>query len=243
MCIQHVEEYALCPHKVSKKLRCENFRSKPRIRCQKELRPETNEGLCPKCESAPLQEPTVTWIDVESIPSWITETSASIDTASNLESGVELLRKGSQRAMGGMKKLMRSVRSKRGSYGSPSQREAVSSEVESPSGGENAALCLRESEPLAESKTAKPSSQARALQRVTENSSAQILANTTTTMTASMDVLRPSGRDVETATVVTANVASQAYGDRDRRVEELARADERLARVRDGRGYINFNLI
>jgi hypothetical protein len=27
------------------------------------------------------------------------------------------------------------------------------------------------------------------------------------------------------------------------RLEELAKADERLARVRDGRGYINFNAV
>jgi hypothetical protein len=185
---------------------------------------------------------------VDSISSWSRETTTLTDEVSSLESGVELLRKGSQKAVGGMKRLMRSVRSNRSSDGSASQLEAVSLEIESSSGGENVTLNPAVSEPLAESKTANTSSRARHWPRPIEDSSAPIRANMNmnSITNTSVQVIRPSPRlDVETATIVTTwpGVASPVVGDRERKVEELARADERLARVRDGRGYINFNLI
>lgn len=273
MCIKHIKKYTQCPHTGVKIEHCEIYKANPEA-CQKnEKRPETINGHCRKCGGGPQPEPVITYVDFETIASWNKESASSIETPSGLNSGVELMRKGSQKAVGGVKRFIGSIRSNRSSGGSSSLLDAVS-ETESPSRGENTTSYSSTIEPLAESKAVNiPMSHAKRWQRPTGSSSGHILSSSNTT--GGMHETQPShGPDIETASVVTTwtKIIAKASGIQDSgrakvsqadgvlyqqevdvsqfnvvlsqsRREELAKADERLARVRDGRGCINFNIV
>jgi hypothetical protein len=294
MCTKHIKHYIQCSHTGVQYGRCQTYVAKPQNLTDShniEKCPETINGLCRKCGGGPQKEPVITYLDSETVSSWSKETTVSPGTPSSLDSGLQLVRKGSQRAVGGVKRFIGSIRSNRRSGGNSSLLDGVSvSETESPFAGENAAYS-GVSEPLAESKTVDTSrSIAKHWQRAIEGSSDPTHSSLTTT--GNMHGIRPSlGRDMETASVVTTwtKVVAKAgairdsgsveatQADRDlyqqrveasqserilcqqdfeipeapqpnafmdqRRLEELARADGRLAGVRDGRGSVDFNVI
>lgn len=273
MCIKHIKKYTQCPHTGVKIEHCEIYKANPDACHKKEKCPETINGHCRKCGGGPQPEPVITYVDFETISSWNGESAFSIETPSSLNSGVELMRKGSQKAVGGVKRFIGSITSNHSSGGSSSLLDAVS-ETESPSRGENTASYPSTIELLAESKAVDTStSHAKRWQRPTESSSGHILSSLNTT--GGMHEIQPShGRDIETASVVTTwtKIIAKASGIQDSgraefsqadgvlyqqevdvsqfnvvmsqgRLEELAKADERLARVRDGRGYIIFNAV
>jgi hypothetical protein len=273
MCIKHIKKYTQCPHTGVKIEHCEIYKANPEACHNKEKRPETINGHCRKCGGGPQPEPIITYVDFETISSWNRESASSIEKPSSLDSGVELMRKGSQKAVGGVKRFIGSIRSNRSSGGSSSLLDAVS-ETESPSRGENTASYPSTIEPLTESKAVNTSTtHAKRWQRPTESSSGHILSSSNTN--GGMHETQPShGRGIETASVVTTwtKIIEKAGGIQDSgrakisqddgvlyqqevdvslfnvvisqsRREELAKAGERLARVRDGRGYINFNVV
>jgi hypothetical protein len=303
MCIKYIRKYTQCNHTGFVFDRCEIYHANPKDpRHKPEKRPETINGLCGKCGGGPKKEPTVAYIPLKEISSLARESVTGIESPSSLDSGVELLRKGSQKAMGGMKRFIGSIRSNRSSGGSSGLLDAVS-ETESPSVGESAEPYSSTSEPLAENQRVDASiSPARPWRRVTGNSSGLIHLNSNSNMNGILPKRPSLGRDIETASVVTTwtKVISHANGDPEprealpqpdrvlyqkraefsqvsrpmeqrrleelagadgglyqqrieaspgsvvthqRRLEEFARADERLARVRDVRGFIKCNVI
>lgn len=134
MCIKHIKKYTQCPHTGVKIEHCEIYKANPDACHKKEKCPETINGHCRKCGGGPQPEPVITYVDFETISSWNRESASSIETPSSLNSGVELMRKGSQKAVGGVKRFIGSITSNRSSGGSSSLLDAVS-ETESPSRG------------------------------------------------------------------------------------------------------------
>jgi hypothetical protein len=247
----------------------------------------------------------ITYLDLDSISSWAQE-SASIEekeTASifSTESRVELLRQGSQRAVGGVKRLIGSMRSNRSSAGS-SIPETGTSEMEwrADSVGKNTYPCGR--------KVVDERKMVDTLGKVCRvKSSRRFIGGSLEPIHLSQGtngnvngVRHSLGCDAETASVVTTwtgviglvNGASESgreregdggvcqerseveqpsrvpepgtvgveQADRDlcqekvdvrqagvimdqKRLGELAKADARLVRVRDKRGYINCDVI
>jgi hypothetical protein len=272
MCIKHIKKYTQCPHSGGNIEHCEIYNAHPDAGHKKEKRRETINGLCRQCGGGLQPEPIITYIDPETISSWNRELESCIETPSSLKSGVKIVRKRGQEAVGGMKRFASSLRGNRSS-GSSSQLDAVSG-TESPSRDENSVSYLSTIEPLAESKTVHTSwSHSKRWQRSTENLSGLIHSSSDTT--GGMDEIRPSlGREMETASIVTTwtKIISNAGGILDPGIvevsqvdgdlyqnkikvpqsgvvesqsllQELIRSDKRLARVRDGRGYINYNLV
>jgi hypothetical protein len=271
MCIRHENKYVQCGHRGVKFERCELYKDNLKSCRRTEKHTEIISDRCRKCGGGPQQEPVINYVKEEDIPSWSREAAANPDPPSRLDSSVELMRQGSQKAIDGMKRFIAdSIRSSRSSGGSSNFVDAVS-ETET---GENATSHPSMNEPSAESKTANASSfRARPWQRLTEGSSGFIHSSSNTP--GSAHITRPSaGRDIETASIVTTwtKIMLKAGGLPDtgraedkqvdeflyqkrievpqvnevvhqRRFKELLRADEHLARVRDGRGYINFNVV
>ena len=249
----------------------------------------------------------ITYLDLDSISSWAQE-SANIEekeTAStySTDTRVEILRKGSQRAVGGVKRLIGSMRSNRSSEGSSGIPETGTLETEwrASSVGKNTYPRIREA--VDERKmvdTLRKGCQVKCSQRFIGGSLEPI--HLSPGVNGNVHRVRPPlGRDMETASVVTTwseviglvSGASESGRGRERddigvcekkveveqtsrvpdlgrvevesvdkvlyqekvqvrqagvvmhqkRFEELARADERLLRVRDLRGYINCDLI
>ena len=272
MCIKHVNKYAQCGHTGVKLERCDTYNANPKACRKTEKYPETINDLCRKCGGGPQQEPVIEYLDTESISSWSRVPAAAPDTPSRLDSRVELVRKGSQKAIDGMKRIIAgSIRSARSSGGSSTLVDTVS-EIDTL--GENATSYPSINETLTESKTMNaPAFRAKTWQRIIGSSSDFIHWSSNTP--GSAHIVRPSaGRDIETASVVTTwtKLMSKAGGLPDPgrvnlkqvdkvlyedkvevpqinevvhqgRLKELARADERLARVRDGRGHVNFNVV
>jgi len=268
MCIKHVTKYAQCGHTGVKLEHCDIYNANPKACRGTEKYPETINDLCRKCGGGPQQKPVIEYVDPETFSFSSREPAVVPDTPSRLDSSVELVRKGNQKAIDGMKRLIRSARS---SGGSSTLVDTVS-EIETL--GENAASYPSMNEILTESKTMiAPSSRAKPWQKITGSSSDAIRLRSNTS--GSAHIIRPSaGRDMETASVVTTwtRIMSKSGGLPDpgrveveqvdkilyekkgevpqinkvvhpRRLEELAQADERLAKVRDGRGHINFNVV
>jgi hypothetical protein len=303
MCIRYIKKYTGCPHTGIIYDRCDIYLNNPDTKHDITKHPETINGLCRKCGGGPQPEPVITYLDVDSISSWAQE-SASIEekeTASifSTDSRVELLRKGSQRAVGGVKRFIGSMRSNRSSGGS-SVPETGTSETEwrvDPV-GKSTYPCIREA--VDERKmvdTSGKGCRVKSSRRFIGGSLGNIrLSQGTNGSVHGLE--HPLGRDAETASVVTTwtdviglvNGASESgrEGKDDvcqkrieveqtsrapdvgtievdsvdtvlkkerlntrradgvmgqKRLEELAKADDRLVRVRDRRGYIDCDVI
>ena len=212
MCIKYVRKYIQCRHSGVIWERCEIYRANQHLCHEVDERKERVNGLCPgKCGGGPKQEAVIYYPDPATISSWTTrESGTSIDTTSSLDSGVELLRRGSQKAVGGVKRFIGSIRSDRSnrsirsSESSPVPPDTVL-ETESASRGKDSLPCFQTltNEPLANGKTVNTlRPRARNLQRATEDSLGATRLNSIAT--GSMTVIRPTpGRDIEIATVST----------------------------------------
>jgi hypothetical protein len=307
MCIRYIKKYTGCPHTGVIYDRCDIYLNNPDTKHDIIKQPETISGVCRKCGGGPQPEPVITFLDLDSISSWAQE-SANIEekeTASTFstDSSVELLRKGSQRAVGGVKRLIGSMRSKRSSGGSFGIPGTGTSETEWMAGSVGKNTYPRNREAVDERKmmdTLGKGCQAKSSQRFIGCSLEPILLSPG--MNGNVHRVRhPLGRDAETASVVTTwtevmglvSGASESGRGREKddvgacekkveveqtgmvpdlgsvevesvdkvlyqekfqirqagvvmdqkRFEELARADKRLLRVRDLRGYINCDII
>jgi hypothetical protein len=307
MCIRYIKKYTGCPHTGVIYSRCDIYLNNPDTQHDITKHPETINGLCRECGGGPQPEPVITYLDLDSISSWAQE-SASIEekeTASTFSTdsrvGVELLRKGSQRAVGGVKRLIGSMRSNRSSAGS-SVLETGTAETEWGAGsvGKSTYPCVGEVvderkmvdtlgkgcrvkcsrrciggslEPIHLSQGTNGSVQGvrHSLGRDTETAS---VVTTWTGVIGLVNGAEESGREREdgvgvcqerieveqTSKVPEPGIVGVEQADRDlckekidvgqtgvvmdqKRLEELAKADDKLVRVRDGRGYINCDVI
>jgi hypothetical protein len=307
MCIRYIKKYTGCPHTGVIYDRCDIYLNNPDTKHDIIKQPETISGVCRKCGGGPQPEPVITFLDLDSISSWAQE-SANIEekeiaSTFSTDSSVELLRKGSQRAVGGVKRLIGSMRSKRSSGGSSGIPETGTSEMEwrADPVGKNTYSRIREA--VDERKmvdTLGKGCQVKSSQKFIGGSLEPIHLNPG--MNGKVHRVRhPLGRDAETASVVTTwteviglvSGASESGKGREQddvgacekkieveqtsrvpdlggvevesvdkvlyqekvqirqagvvmdrmRLEELARADERLLRVRDFRGYIDYDVI
>ncbi|KAE9375664.1 hypothetical protein N431DRAFT_543149 [Stipitochalara longipes BDJ] len=241
MCIKNINNYTQCGHTGVKVERCEIYNVNPKSCRSTEKHPETINDLCRKCGGGPQQKPVINYVDTEAISSWSRNAVTSLDTTSRLDSSVELVRKGSQKAIDGMKRFIAgSIRSARSSGGSSSLVDTVS-ETETPTFGENAASYPNTNEPFTESKTFHSSrSRANHWQTVTESSSGLIHSSSNTP--GSTRVSRPSaGRDNETASIVTTwtKIISKASGQPDGERAEAKQFDEDLYEKRVEAPQIN----
>jgi hypothetical protein len=266
MCWTNTTTYITCAHRRTAKHRCQNYLSKPKKQCENFHYNDIVLDLCPKCfrtpsQPAPAPPPVFSQrLRTESLQSGEANSSAGQDS-----NGSELSVR--EKAANGLRKMLGSLRRNRGRSDNDNQSDAGSSQtlVAAPMETEGS---VRSSERLAEEYRGIIGPQFRSACRQIEETVVPKGGDIETCTTWSRFLPRQdtsvqeAGKEAEglrgkesqnlpgdmipgldgsprRTEVVVRGIPGDEIPLDQVRAEELRKADERIARVRDGRGAMN----